>query len=85
VIVGFPTPPEVTVDGDELLTTRQVAAYLQVPVPTLYDWRTGRRPCPPALRVGRHLRWPKAALDRWIADQRELSQHIHPVSGRRKS
>lgn len=54
---------------DELLTTKQVADFLKLPVATLYDWRASRRPCPPAVRIGRHLRWPKSQLKSWVAQQ----------------
>lgn len=51
----------------ELLTTTQVAELLQVPVSTIYDWRASRRSCPPAIRVGRHLRWRRTDVDEWLA------------------
>ena len=46
----------------------QVAAYLGVPVQTLYAWRK-RRYGPPAGRVGRHLRYDPAVVRSWFADQ----------------
>lgn len=52
----------------QLLTTRDVATYLGVPVSTIYQWRT-RGAGPPAARVGRHLRWRRGDVDQWIADQ----------------
>lgn len=54
---------------DELLTTKQVAEYLKLPPSTLYDWRTARRPCPPAMRIGRHLRWRRSDVDAWLRAQ----------------
>lgn len=45
----------------------QVAAYLMVPVRTLYRWRS----CgygPPARRVGRHLRYRPSDVMAWFAD-----------------
>ncbi len=43
---------------DKLLTTEEVAARYRVSRRTLYDWRaTGQ--APPAIKVGRHLRWPQ--------------------------
>jgi excisionase family DNA binding protein len=44
----------------------QVAAYLGVPVQTLYAWRK-RHYGPPAGRVGRHLRYDPAAVREWFA------------------
>ncbi|MGF1618095.1 MAG: helix-turn-helix transcriptional regulator [Acidimicrobiia bacterium] len=41
---------------DRLLGVHELAAYLDVPVKTLYAWRY-KREGPPALRVGRHLRY----------------------------
>lgn len=52
-----------------LLTTREVAEYLVVPVSTIHRWRyvgTG----PPAIRVGRHLRFDRDDLTSWIEAQK---------------
>ncbi len=49
-----------------LLTTEQVAQYLQVPVATLHQWRY-RQEGPRAYKVGRHLRWRQADVDAWLA------------------
>jgi excisionase family DNA binding protein len=53
----------------ELLTIKQAAAHLNVPVATLRWWRaegTG----PPAVKLGRHLRYDKEEVDRWVAKQK---------------
>ena len=50
------------------LTTQELAEYLSVPVNTLYQWRV-RNEGPQAARVGRHLRYSQAEVDRWLADQ----------------
>jgi excisionase family DNA binding protein len=50
-------------------TVDDVAAYLRVPVETLYTWRK-RHYGPPAARVGRHLRYDPAAVRDWF-HQRE--------------
>lgn len=50
------------------LTTEQVSEYLTVPVGTLYQWRS-RGHGPRAAKVGRHLRWKQADVDRWVDDQ----------------
>lgn len=50
------------------LTTEQVSEYLTVPVSTLYQWRSRGRG-PRAAKVGRHLRWKLADVDRWVDDQ----------------
>ena len=48
-----------------LWTVQDVAAYLQVPVQTLYSWRA-RGSGPPARRVGKYLRYRPADVERWI-------------------
>jgi excisionase family DNA binding protein len=52
---------------DKLLKPDEVAAFLGVPKATLYAWRY-RREGPPAVRVGRHLRYRWSDLDRWLED-----------------
>jgi excisionase family DNA binding protein len=52
-----------------LLTTIEVANWLGIPVSTIYRWQyvgTG----PPAIRIGRHLRFDADDLEHWINDQR---------------
>jgi excisionase family DNA binding protein len=54
---------------EPLLTTAQVAEYLQVPVATVHRWRyfgTG----PPAIKVGRHLRFEPSDLRDWIDEKK---------------
>ena len=53
----------------------ELATYLGVPVKTLYAWRYKRKG-PPALRVGRHLRYRWSDIDRWVADQLERSDRL---------
>lgn len=51
-----------------LATPEEVSTYLGVPVPTLHQWRykgTG----PKASKVGRHLRYRWADVERWLDDQ----------------
>jgi excisionase family DNA binding protein len=50
---------------EPLIDVQQLAAYLDVPVKTLYAWRY-RREGPPAFRVGRHLRYRRSDIQRWI-------------------
>jgi excisionase family DNA binding protein len=52
----------------ELFTIKEAAAYLNVPVATLRWWRvqgTG----PPAAKLGKHLRYNKEELERWVAER----------------
>jgi excisionase family DNA binding protein len=53
-------------EQDRLWTPVEVAAYLGVPVQTLYQWRR-KRTGPPGRRVGRHLRYDPAAVRAWFA------------------
>ena len=51
---------------DRLWTVHDVSAFLGVPVGTLYQWRV-RSEGPPAMRLGRHLRFDPHAVRRWAA------------------
>jgi excisionase family DNA binding protein len=47
-----------------------LSAYLGIPAKTLYNWRlTGKGP--PAYKLGQHLRWTRADVDAWLAEQRK--------------
>ena len=43
-------------------------AYLAVPVGTLYQWRH-RGEGPPAIRLGRHLRYDPDSVHRWALNR----------------
>lgn len=61
-------PPQVKVFP--LLTLEQVADWLQVAPQTIYQWRT-RRPepyGPPAIKVGKYLRWRPEVVQAWIEE-----------------
>jgi excisionase family DNA binding protein len=47
-----------------------LAAYLDKPKQTIYDWRY-RGIGPPAYKVGTTLRWRKSEVDQWLAGQRQ--------------
>ncbi|MER6048309.1 helix-turn-helix domain-containing protein [Streptomyces sp. NPDC001793] len=51
-----------------LATPEEVAAYLGVPVKTLYQWHY-RRIGPNVLKVGRHLRYRWREVDAWLNAQ----------------
>ncbi|MEV0131304.1 helix-turn-helix domain-containing protein [Dactylosporangium sp. NPDC050688] len=53
---------------DSTLSIDEVAALLQIPKGTLYQWRT-RRKGPRAKKVGRHLRYDPADVQAWFRDQ----------------
>jgi excisionase family DNA binding protein len=51
-----------------MLTLAEVAAELRVPAETLRKWRaqgTGPR----AAKVGKHLRYRRSEVDRWLAER----------------
>jgi excisionase family DNA binding protein len=49
-------------------SVEEVSEYLGVPVSTLYVWRH-RRKGPRASRVGRHLRYRWADVEKWLDEQ----------------
>lgn len=53
---------------EPLMTTDEVAAYLRVPVATIYGWRHVDA-APRAMKVGRHLRFRRADVEAWLDDQ----------------
>jgi excisionase family DNA binding protein len=60
---------------ESLLGPRQLAAYLNVPVGTVYDWRH-RGFGPPGFRLGKHVRYRRSDVDRWIDDQAKASIRV---------
>ncbi|WP_345503070.1 helix-turn-helix transcriptional regulator [Pedococcus ginsenosidimutans] len=65
-------PPRTTsskvVAIEPLWTIHDVSKYLGVPVGTLYQWRH-RGMGPPAVRLGKHLRYQPAAVRTWVTEQ----------------
>jgi excisionase family DNA binding protein len=60
----------------EFLDPQGLAAYLGVPLRTVYAWRS-RGEGPQAFRVGRHVRYRRCDVEKWIegralADQRRV-------------
>jgi excisionase family DNA binding protein len=51
-----------------VMTTQQVADYLQIPVATIYAWRTTNNG-PHAYKVGKHLRFRLSDVDAWLDRQ----------------
>ncbi|MGO9028744.1 MAG: helix-turn-helix transcriptional regulator [Acidimicrobiales bacterium] len=57
-------------NNDELIMDPEaVASYLQVPLATIYAWRY-KGEGPPAMKVGRHLRYRRSEVDAWLDLQR---------------
>ena len=51
-----------------LMTPDDLAAYLGVPVKTIYQWGTTRKG-PRRLRVGKHVRFRPADVEAWLDEQ----------------
>ena len=50
----------------EVLTVREIASYLRIPVSTIYMLaQQGKIPCQ---KIGRHWRFRKEAVDRWLEE-----------------
>lgn len=49
-----------------------LAAYLNVPKETIYRWRRTRFG-PPAVKLGKYLRWRPEDVDAWITDQQQAA------------
>ncbi len=54
--------------ADNLWSIERTSKYLGIPVGTLYQWRH-RRTGPPALKIGRHLRYDPADVYAWVKGQ----------------
>jgi excisionase family DNA binding protein len=59
-------PPVLTL-AEPLLTAEQVAALLGVPRTSVYEYARRNRDPLPAVRVGRHVRFQRNAVERWLA------------------
>jgi excisionase family DNA binding protein len=55
---------------DELISPEELAAWLKVPVRTVYAWRY-KDDGPPGFKVGRHVRYRRSDVDTWLAEQAE--------------
>lgn len=65
---------------EPLLTIEALAEYLDVPVPTIRDWRTdGKGPC--GIRVGGRVRFAVSDVHRWLDEQRETEPGRAPNAG----
>ena len=54
--------------AEKLMTLPELAELLGVPMGTLYGWRH-RGEGPPGYRIGRHVRYRRAAVEAWIESQ----------------
>jgi predicted DNA-binding transcriptional regulator AlpA len=51
------------------MTAAEAAGYCRVRLATMYERRPGR-PAPPRVKLGNRLRYRRADLDRWMAEQK---------------
>ena len=56
--------------GETLLSVAELAAYLGVPVATIYRWRHQHQG-PVGYRIGRHVRYRPHDLEQWLETQRD--------------
>lgn len=54
--------------ADRLLGPSELSEMVGVPVGTIYQW-SSRGTGPRAIRVGRHLRWRRSEVERWLDEQ----------------
>ena len=52
----------------EYLSPAKLAALLDVPLKTVRDWRA-QGADPPAIRVGKHIRYHRDAVTEWLASK----------------
>lgn len=55
-----------------LLSVQELASLLKVPVQTIYYWRY-RGDGPKPIRVGKHLRFDPADVERWLEHRKGAS------------
>ncbi|CAN5493547.1 hypothetical protein BH23ACT9_BH23ACT9_25500 [soil metagenome] len=65
---------------EQLLSIEDLAAYLDVPRQTIYDWRVDGRG-PRALKIGKRLRFTAADVRAWVDAQAEGSPGSPAGSG----
>lgn len=61
-------PTRTALFGTALWSIDELSTYLGVPVQTIYGWRQSNYG-PPALRVGKHLRWRPETVDAWVRER----------------
>jgi excisionase family DNA binding protein len=55
---------------DTLMTPRELAEYLGVPLATVYRWRYLAEG-PMGFRIGRHVRYRRADVEAWVESRRD--------------
>ena len=64
------TGPAASHHPPRLWSIQDVSAFLGVPVATIYQWRV-RGDGPPAMRLGRHLRYDPDEVAAWAHEQQD--------------
>jgi predicted DNA-binding transcriptional regulator AlpA len=59
-----------------LWSIQDVSSFIGVPVATIYQWRV-RGDGPPAMRLGRHLRYDPQTVAEWAHRQQEAGGGRH--------
>jgi len=60
--------------GEAFLSVAELAAYLSVPVATIYRWRHQRQG-PVGYRIGRHVRYRARDIECWLETQRDAHEN----------
>lgn len=53
---------------EKLLSPRELAEYVGVPLSTVYQWNYARSG-PPPIRVGKHIRFRECDIETWLRDR----------------
>lgn len=56
----------------QLLTAKDVAEIVHVPLSTVHHWAL-RGEGPPSFKLGKHRRYDAEAVARWLADRRDAA------------
>ncbi len=56
-------------DGDSVMTITELSAYLKISKSTLY--KLAQEGKLPGQKIGRHWRFHKVVIDRWLGDKEE--------------
>lgn len=59
-------------DTRQLATVEDLATYAGVPVKTVYEWNY-KRTGPRVLKVGRHIRYRWADIEKWLDGQAKVA------------
>ena len=59
-------------EAPDLLTTKELAAYLRKPVATVRGWRY-RKVGPAGFRLGREVVYRRSAVDAWLTEREQTA------------